>query len=159
MSKETIGLDALTTIKSATGKVVKHDDGTCSGMLTLDTDAGKLELTLDQFDAIYRGFVNCWPAITPLKRQIIETNREAVKVIKQKEREDAKAKKKAEREEARKKREAEREAVKKAKEEAAAKAKAEAEAKRKADAEAKQKADMEKAKAAAKAAKAPAKKK
>lgn len=159
---KTIGLDALTTIREASGEVKKNPDGTCYGALDLTTDNGNISLTLEQFDAIYRGFVTCWPAVSPLKAKVAATNREATKAIKDKQREDAKEAKRKEREAAKQKREEERTAAKKAKEDAAAKAKADREAKAKAEAEAKAKADKEKAKKAAdakaKADKATAKK-
>lgn len=130
----------LAAIKSAKGKL-KVEGNLASGALTLDTEHGDLELTLAEFDAIYAGFVRCWPTIRPLKEQVNAKQRELAE-------EERKAKK-AEREAAR---EEEKAKAKEAREAAAAKRKADKEAKAKA-ANAKMKADL-----AAKKAKKKAKK-
>lgn len=145
---KTIGLDALTSISGASGKTSK-EDGKTIGVLTLDTAAGNVEMTLADFDAIYRGFVTCWPAVKPLKEKVIAATREETKAAKDKEREQAKADKEKQKAEAKAKREqeiADRKAAKE-KEKADAKAKRDQEAKDRA--EKKKKEDMEKAKKAA----------
>jgi len=48
------------------------------GVLTLTGDGNKsVSMTLEQFDRMYNGMVKCWPTITPLKRQVIEAQRNA----------------------------------------------------------------------------------
>lgn len=142
MSKKlatTVSLEALTSITGASGEIDKGPDDKTIGVLTLETGAGEVSITVAQFDAIYKGMVNCWPAVKPLKDKVITAQREETKAAKEAEREATKAAKKAEKE-----------AAKKARDEEAAKKKAEKEAKAKADKEAKEKAEKE---AAAKKAK------
>ena len=79
----------LSNINSAHGKVTKRD-GKTVGVLVLDTAHGSLDLDLADFDAIYRGFVKCWPTIKPLKEQVILANRAEVAEAKQEERDAAK---------------------------------------------------------------------
>lgn len=157
MSKQ-IALAALTSIKSAVGKVLtekvtidglKDQQTRTYGVLSLDTEAGKVEIRLDEFDAIYKGFVNVWPAISGIKNQIIEANRTETKATKDAIKADKDATAKAEKDKAKAEREAKAKADKDAKE---AKAKADKEAKdakAKADKEAKEKADKAQVKKAA----------
>ena len=157
MSKQ-ISLLALTSIISATGRIateevkvegVEKPQKRTYGILNLETEDGKVELRLDQFDAIYKGFVNVWPGISSVKAQIIEANRAETKATKDAIKADKEAALKAEKEAAAKKREEDRAKAKADKDAAAAKAKKEREdaaAKAKKDKEA---ADAKKLKAAA----------
>lgn len=158
MSKvTTVSLAALTSIKSATGRIATEDvqvEGTekpqkrTYGILTLDTDDGKLELRLDQFDGIYKGFVNVWPGISGVKQQVIEANRAETKATRDAIKAEKDAATKAEKDKAKADREAAAAKAKKDKEDAAKKAKDEkaaADAKAKKDKEA---ADAKKLKAA-----------
>ena len=145
-------LAMLATIVSASGSLTKSKDGSVSADLTLTCDDGETHVvTLDQYDRAYKGMVKCWPGISPVKLEMIESQRAALKAEKDAKKE-AKEKEKAE---ARQKLADSREAKRKEKE--AAKLKREEDAKAKV--EAKKKADMEKAKVAAdKKAKADAEK-
>jgi hypothetical protein len=152
----------LTTIESATGKMT-IEDGVAQGNLTLKTESGSVELTLAEFDAIYAGFVRCWPAVKPLKEQVIAKQRELVAKDKEAKaaardaaREQEKATRKAEREAAAAKRKAERDAAKAASKAKAAKAAAAAKAKAKAKAKGKGKGKSAKKAAPAPASEAPA---
>lgn len=168
MSKEkTISLEALTSFTGATGKLVK-DNGNVLGQLAVQTGDGEISMTLAQWDAMYAGFVRCWPSIKPLKDKVIAGQRVAAAEEKEKERAKRIAEKaaavearKAERVAANAAKAAEKTKVAAEKAEAAAKAKAAKlakdiaakEAKAKAAKEAKDKADKA-AKAKADAAKA-----
>lgn len=157
MSK-TISLAALVSIKSATGRIatenvpvegLKEPQKRTYGVLTLTTDDGKVDLRLDEFDGIYKGFVNVWPAISGIKQQIIEANRAETAATRAAIKADKDAAAKAEKEKAKAEREA---AAKKAKEDKEAAAKKAKEEKAAADAKAKaekEKKDKEQAKKAA----------
>lgn len=90
-------LAKLCAITGASGEL--HGVGEdIKGILTLQTSTGELQVSLDQFDAIYGGFVRCWPTIKPLKDQITIARREAKKaeiLQKKADLEAEKAKKKA----------------------------------------------------------------
>jgi regulator of protease activity HflC (stomatin/prohibitin superfamily) len=142
-----INIDALTSIQSAAGKIIK-DNGKSVVVLTLTTATKPIELSLEEFDNIYRGFVKCWPAIKPLKDQVIDANRSETKLAKEAEKLKEKEAKDAKRKQDREAREAKVKAEKEAKAKKAAEAKAAKETKEKADREAKLKADKAKLKAA-----------
>lgn len=143
-------LDMLAAIKSAEGKLVKDTDGKSSVDLTLTTTEGsEVEMTLDQFNDIYVGFVRVMPSLSPIKQKLILARREETNKAKIEEREKAEAEKAEQKAKAKAEREAALATARKEKEEAKAKAAAEREAKAKEAAEAKKKADMEKAKKAA----------
>jgi len=149
MSNENINLGALASIKSATGRIIKGKDGRTAGELTLTTEQGEIKLTLATFDDIYRGMVNCWPVISPLKAKVVEANRKEITEAKAAEREAEKAKQRAEREAAVRKRKEEQELIR-AEREQAKKDAAEKKAKEAADKlAAKKKADATKLKKAA----------
>lgn len=164
----------LANIISVTGEKTEIDGKTGGKLVLVCADSDKpdvttnIEITLGQFDAIYKGMVKCWPAIKPLKDEIAiaqrtETKaeataaREAAKLAKTAESEAAKALAKAERERLAKEKadlkQAEKDAAKAQREAAAATAKATKEA----EALAKKKADTEKATKAATAIAAGAK--
>lgn len=155
-------LNTLANVNSASGRVKTKDNQT-EGILTLSTTEGvTLDLTLTQFDNIYRSFVKCWPTVKPLKEEVVIKQKEETTAAKSAEREKAAEAKKVEREAAKAATKAERDAAKgkadaeraKVKADKAEKAKAEKEAKeaqKKAAAEAKKLADTAKLKAAAEA--------
>lgn len=87
-------LNALCSIKSAKGDV-REDGEVIAATLTLITGEGQVEMTLDQWNDLYSGFVRCWPAVKPVKDRVIKlrfeaNQRELMVRRKQKER-DAKA--------------------------------------------------------------------
>jgi predicted ribosome quality control (RQC) complex YloA/Tae2 family protein len=145
----TISHAAISTITGATGRITKDDEGKTIGILTLETSGGPQEMLLSTFDGIYKGFVNCWPAVHPLKQEVVSAQREETKAEKAKEREEAIAAKEQEKAAAKAKREEEQAAIKAAKEKEKADAKAKKD-KELADAKvAKEKADAAKLKTAA----------
>lgn len=146
---------ALASLTEATGQIVEPKDGAPYGQLTLTTETGDtMELSLEQFNLAYNGMVRCWPAIKPLKEEVIAKQRDAAgaeklakKAAKEAEKAERQAKVKADREAKLKAKEEAKAAKEKAKEEAKAKKEAEAKAK----AEEKAKADKEKLRLAAEA--------
>jgi len=143
---------ALASIESATAKV-QGTGKDAVGILTLKTEQGDINLTLTQFDSIYRGMVKCWPVIKPVKDKLIEQVREGTKAASKAAREAALTAKREAKEKAKADRLKAVADAKAARDEAKEKAKAEkVAAKEKADkekADAKKKADMAKLKAAA----------
>lgn len=93
----------LTQISEAKGKV-NRDNGDITGILTLKTvDGEDVEMTVDEFDAIYRGMVKCWPVVKPLKEEVRLAKFEALKdqrAAEKEEKEKQKAKERKEREDA-----------------------------------------------------------
>lgn len=158
MSNKTISLAALTSITSATGRLATEEikvegldkpQKRTYGVLNLETGDGKIELRLSEFDGIYKGFVNVWPAISGIKSQINEANRDETKATKDLIKAEKEAALKAEKEAAAKKRDEDKAKVKAEKEAAAKKAKEDREAAAKKALEEKKKADAAKAKKAA----------
>lgn len=157
MSKQ-ISLLALTSITSATGQIkteevkvegIETPQKRTYGVLTLTTEEGKVDLRLDEFDRIYKGFVNVWPAISGIKSQIIEANRAETKATRDAIKAEKDAATKAEKDKAKADREAAAAKAKKDKDDTAAAAKKKKEDDAKAAAEQKKKDDAAKAKKAA----------
>lgn len=126
--------------------------------LIIPSEDGNVEITLAEFDDMYRGFVRLWPVIKPAKTELVGLVREHEATTKREAKEKAEAEKKANRAKEKAERDAKREADKQAKEEAKAqkaKEREEAAAKKQkekeAAAKAKEKAAKDKAKAEAKA--------
>lgn len=131
------------------------------GMVTLGSDDGDMDISLAEFDDMYRGFVRLWPVIKPVKTEMLTQQREHAVEQRQSIKAKQQADRKAEREKEKAERDANREAEKakklkereaKAKEREATKAKKEKE--KAAIATAKAKAAEKAKRDAAKAAKA-----
>lgn len=165
-----IVIAALAHIQSVSGEIVKTGDEatgivtdgklvlTCSGEKPGETQ--QVEVSLSQFDAIYRGMVKCWPVIKPLKDEIAIARRSEIKVAAEATKAAATATKQAEKDAAKVKlaedkaakaaaKQAEKDAAKAAREAAAVAAKAKKDAEIAAAKAAKVVADTAKATAAA----------
>src|SRR5882672_4042556 len=129
MSNDKISIAQLTSIESATGKIAEVD-GKTTGILSIQTGAGEIEMTLDEWDALYRGTVKVWPGLSPLKAKVVAARRNETKLAKEQERK-AEADRKAGEKAAAKKTRADKLAA--AKDAKVDKEKAAAEAKKKAD--------------------------
>lgn len=122
--------------------------------MSIPTEDGEsVEVTMDEFDGMYRGFVRLWPVVKPAKTELLDLLRESTATEKAEKKEAAIAEKKATRAKEKAEREAEKAAEKKAKDEAREEAKAEREKKKADKLVAKEKAAKEKADAKVKAAK------
>jgi hypothetical protein len=76
-------LAQLITIKGCKGKLHEEKDQ-ITGVLTLITDGGEIEMTTDEFHTIYTNMVNLWPTVKPLKEQVrIARNDYRQRVIKE----------------------------------------------------------------------------
>lgn len=73
----------LATIQSATYEITNPEAPTREGtLITIQCEGGEVVVSLAQFDAIYAGFVRCWPTIRPAKTElalIMATNAKAAR--------------------------------------------------------------------------------
>lgn len=105
------------------GKETSAGNGAPQARLTLNTAEGEVKMALTSFDAIYKGFVKCWPVIKPVKDLVLTEEREYLKASRAEAREAEAAAKKAEREQEKADKAAAKEAAAKVKKEAADEAK------------------------------------
>lgn len=103
---------ALASIQSVTGEITTTGDEqtgvVTDGKLVLVCSTDKpgetqqVEVSLSQFDAIYKGMVKCWPVIKPLKDEIAIARRSEIKAEGDRVKETAKVAKQAEKDAAKK---------------------------------------------------------
>jgi len=87
----------MATMTNVRGDIRKVD-GKTVGVLTFDSASGSNhELSISDFDNIYKSFVNCWPVVKPLKEQMVTAQREEGKAGREAEKVAAKEKKVADR--------------------------------------------------------------
>jgi hypothetical protein len=91
--KTTLEIGILAALESCTGSISGDGENT-KAVLTMEAiDGSTFEMDLDTFDAIYRGFVKCWPTVKPLKGELAKARSAARDTARDEEKEAKKAEK------------------------------------------------------------------